>query len=137
MHILALDQGTTSSRAAVVDGSGRIVAMGQVQLTQHYPAPGLVEHDPAEIWRSTVSAIKDALASARMEPRDLAAIGITNQRETVVGWDPDTGEPIHHALVWQDRRTSNRCDELREAGHEALVRSSVVGRHHCDVPLSK
>ncbi len=125
MHILAIDQGTTSSRAAVVDQLGRIVAMGQVQLTQHYPAPGLVEHDAAEIWRSTLSAIGQALAASGLNPRDLAAIGITNQRETVVAWDRTTGEPLAPAIVWQDRRTAARCEALRAQGREDEVAATT------------
>ncbi len=120
--ILAIDQGTTGSTAIVFDGAGKIVGRGYAEFTQHFPEPGWVEHDAEEIWGVTRSVATRALAGAGITGRDLDAIGITNQRETVVGWDPDTGRPIHHALVWQDRRGAERCDELRADGVEALVR---------------
>ncbi len=120
--ILAIDQGTTGSTALVFDGEGKIVGRGYAEFTQHFPKPGWVEHDAEEIWGTTRSVATRALAGAGITGRDLDAIGITNQRETIVGWDPDTGKPIHHALVWQDRRGAERCDELRAAGAEALVR---------------
>lgn len=124
-YILALDQGTTSSRALVVDAAGAIAGAGQREFTQHYPAPGQVEHDPLEIWASTRDAIEAALEAARCSPRDIAAIGITNQRETLVAWDRRTGEPLGRAIVWQDRRTAPICEELREAGHEPLIQSAT------------
>ncbi len=124
-YILALDQGTTSSRALVVDAAGAIAGAGQREFTQHYPAPGQVEHDPLEIWASTRDAIEAALEAAGCSPRDIAAIGITNQRETLVAWDRRTGEPLGRAIVWQDRRTAPICDELREAGHEPLIQSAT------------
>ncbi len=120
--ILAIDQGTTGTTCLVFDLDGRIRGRAYSEFRQHFPRPGWVEHDANEIWEVTMRVASHALADARADPASLDAIGITNQRETVVGWDPATGEPIHHALVWQDRRTAPRCDQLREAGHEALVR---------------
>src|SRR5690606_14289139 len=98
-HILAIDQGTTSSRAIVFDADMRIVATGQKEFTQHYPDSGWVEHDPEEIWTSVVRSVKEALRKAKLTAADIAAVGITNQRETVVIWDRATGKPIHHAIV--------------------------------------
>jgi glycerol kinase len=120
--ILAIDQGTTGTKCLVFDRDGGIAGRAYSEFEQHFPRPGWVEHDAAEIWETTRSVARQALDDAGIAGSDLEGIGITNQRETVVAWDPDTGEPVHHALVWQDRRTSARCDELREAGHEALVR---------------
>ena len=120
--ILAIDQGTTGSTCLVFNREGRIVGRAYSEFEQHFPRPGWVEHDANEIWRVTRGVAVDALAEAGIGGADLDAIGITNQRETVVAWDPATGEPVHHALVWQDRRTAARCDELKEAGHEELVR---------------
>src|SRR5436853_5371617 len=102
--ILAIDQGTTSSRAMIFDAAGTPMARAQKELKQHYPGEGWVEHDPEDIWRDTVSVCKDALARARIEPDDIAAVGITNQRETAIVWDKASGKPIHPAIVWQDRR---------------------------------
>jgi len=121
-HVLALDQGTTSSRALVFDSQGRIVGVGQYEFTQHYPQPGWVEHDANEIWQTTLQAAHEALARARITSADIVAIGITNQRETTVLWDRHTGEPVHRAIVWQCRRTAPLCDELKAAGHEPLFR---------------
>jgi glycerol kinase len=120
--ILAIDQGTTGTSCLVFDREGRVRGRGYSEFEQHFPRPGWVEHDAAEIWRVTRRVAVQALADAGITGGELAGIGITNQRETVVAWDPDTGEPVHRALVWQDRRTAARCDELRAAGHEALVR---------------
>jgi glycerol kinase len=108
-HVLAIDQGTTSTRAVVYDGAGRAVGSAQQELTQHYPRPGWVEHDPEEIWRSVAAVVPQALAAAKIDPRDLTAIGITNQRETVVVWERATGQPVARAIVWQDRRTADFC----------------------------
>ncbi len=108
-HVLAIDQGTTSTRAVVYDRAGHAVGSAQRELTQHYPRPGWVEHDPEEIWQSVVAVVPQALAAAKVEPRDLAAVGITNQRETVVLWDRATGQPAARAIVWQDRRTADFC----------------------------
>jgi glycerol kinase len=120
--ILAIDQGTTGSTCLVFDEGGEIVGRAYSEFGQHFPRPGWVEHDASEIWEVTERVGHRALADAGIGGADLRAIGITNQRETVVAWDPRSGEPIHNALVWQDRRTAGRCDELRAAGHEALVR---------------
>ncbi|MDP2374079.1 glycerol kinase GlpK [Reyranella sp.] len=120
-HVLAIDQGTTSTRAIVFDATGRPVASAQKELPQIFPKPGWVEHDPEEIWSATVEVCRGALAKAKLQPGDLAGIGITNQRETTVVWDRATGKPIHNAIVWQDRRTAERCAELKKAGHEKAV----------------
>ncbi|MFN8617246.1 MAG: glycerol kinase GlpK [Dehalococcoidia bacterium] len=120
-YVLAIDQGTTSSRALVVDADGQIVGAGQQAFTQHFPQPGWVEHDPEEIWTTTIESIGIALAQAGLNARELAAVGVTNQRETVVVWDRRTGEPLHNAIVWQDRRTAAICEGYRAAGHEAAV----------------
>jgi glycerol kinase len=121
--ILAIDQGTTSTRAIVFDGAMNPIATAQQEFRQVYPAPGWVEHDPEEIWSSVVATAQRALAQSGLTPRDIAAIGITNQRETTVIWDRATGKPIHNAIVWQDRRTDDTCAELRDAGHEATIAS--------------
>jgi glycerol kinase len=120
--ILAIDQGTTGTTCLVFNGEGRIAGRAYSEFEQHFPQPGWVEHDAAEIWEVTRRVGHEALADAGVEGGGLEAIGITNQRETVVAWDPASGEPLHRALVWQDRRTAERCEELREAGHEAMVR---------------
>ena len=120
--ILAIDQGTTGTTCIVFDDEGRPRGRGYSEFQQHFPRPGWVEHDAAEIWEVTHRVATSALADAAVQGSDLTGIGITNQRETVVAWDPSTGEPVHRALVWQDRRTAARCDELREQGHEDLVR---------------
>ena len=119
-YILALDEGTTSARAIVFDHDGSIRAVAQKEIKQIYPKPGWVEHDSHEIWTSQMGVAVEALARARIRPRDVAAIGITNQRETTVVWDRQTGEAIHHAIVWQDRRTAPICDKLRANGGEKL-----------------
>jgi glycerol kinase len=120
--ILAIDQGTTGTTCLVFDQEGGIAGRAYSELEQHFPRPGWVEHDAAEIWEVTRRVAAEAIAGAGIEGRELGAIGIANQRETVVAWDPTTGEPVHRALVWQDRRTAGRCEELREEGREALVR---------------
>ena len=120
--ILAIDQGTTGSTCLVFDGEGRIAGRSYSEFRQHFPEPGWVEHDAAEIWDVTRRVAVEAIVDAGIQGAELDAIGIANQRETVVAWDPDTGEPVHNALVWQDRRTAARCDELRSEGHEDLVR---------------
>ncbi len=117
--ILAIDQGTTSSRAIVFDAGIRPIATAQQEVRQIYPAPGWVEHDPDEIWTSVVATARSALAQSGLAAKEIAAIGITNQRETTLIWDRATGKPIHNAIVWQDRRTDALCAALREAGHEA------------------
>ena len=120
--ILAIDQGTTGTTCLVFDREGAVAGRAYSEFQQFFPQPGWVEHDADEIWEVTRRVAREAIADAGIEGADLDAIGITNQRETVVAWDPDTGKPIHRALVWQDRRTAGRCEELREAGHEPLVR---------------
>lgn len=120
-HILAIDQGTTSTRAIVFDASGRAVTSAQKELPQIFPKPGWVEHDAEEIWSATVEVCRGALTQAKLDAKALAGIGITNQRETVVVWDRVTGKPIHNAIVWQDRRTADRCEDLRRAGQEEEV----------------
>jgi len=120
--VLALDQGTTSSRAIVFDAQARIVAMAQQELRQIYPQPGWVEHDPEDIWNTQITCARAALEAAGAGARDLAAIGITNQRETTLIWDRATGQPLANAIVWQDRRTAPSCARLRAAGHEAAIR---------------
>jgi glycerol kinase len=120
--ILAIDQGTTGTTCIVFDDRGRPRGRAYSEFEQYFPRPGWVEHDAAEIWEVTRKVAIGALSDAAVQGSDLKGIGITNQRETVVAWDPGTGEPVHHALVWQDRRTAARCDELREKGHEELIR---------------
>jgi glycerol kinase len=120
-YILALDQGTTSSRAILFDHEGTIRGVAQREFAQIFPRAGWVEHDPAEIWTSQIGVAVEALAGASLRPRDLAAIGITNQRETTLVWDRETGEPVMNAIVWQDRRTAEMCDRLRADGAESLV----------------
>ena len=120
--ILAIDQGTTGTTCLVFDGEGKITGRAYTEFEQHFPRPGWVEHDASEIWETVRRVGRDALADAGIDGADLDAIGITNQRETVVAWDPETGEPVHRALVWQDRRTAGRCEELKAAGREELVR---------------
>ncbi|MEZ0307628.1 MAG: glycerol kinase GlpK [Ramlibacter sp.] len=122
-YLLALDQGTSSSRSIVFDATGKIVAQAQQELPQIYPQPGWVEHDPMEIWRGQLATAREALAKAGLKASDIAALGITNQRETTVVWNRKTGRPIHHAIVWQDRRGEPLCAQLREQGHAQLVQS--------------
>jgi glycerol kinase len=119
-YVLALDQGTTSSRAILFDHEGDIHASAQREFAQHFPQPGWVEHDAEEIWQSQIAVVTEVMANAGIAAEALAAIGIANQRETTVLWERSTGKPLHHAIVWQDRRTAALCDQLREAGHEAL-----------------
>ncbi|MFT3735540.1 MAG: glycerol kinase GlpK [Rhodocyclaceae bacterium] len=123
--LLALDQGTTSSRAIVFDAACTVLAVAQQELTQHYPQPGWVEHDPLEIWRGQLACAQQVIARAGLQANDIAAIGITNQRETTVLWDRATGEPLAPAIVWQDRRTTALCGELKAARHEALFRQKT------------
>ena len=123
--ILAIDQGTTSSRAIVFDATGKIVQIAQQEFTQFFPADGWVEHDPEEIWSSTVETARRALADAGIKASQIAAIGITNQRETTILWDRSTGEPIYRAIVWQDRRTSAYCETLKAEGFEETIKSKT------------
>jgi glycerol kinase len=121
-HLLALDQGTSSSRAVVFDAGGAIVAMAQREFRQIFPRPGWVEHDPREIWESQLATAREAIARAGLAAKDIAALGITNQRETTIVWNRATGEPIGNAIVWQDRRTAPACEALKERGLEPLFR---------------
>ncbi len=121
-HLLAIDQGTTSTRSIVFNDEGRAVASRRRELQQHYPAAGWVEHDVEDIWRDTLATAREAIDQSRVGARGIAAIGITNQRETAVLWERSTGKPIHRAIVWQDRRTALECDRLRSDGAEDLVR---------------
>jgi len=123
--ILALDQGTTSSRAIVFDGDGRVRGQAQKEFRQIFPQPGWVEHDPRDIWSTQFGTAQEAIAAAGLRATDIAAIGITNQRETTLIWDRKTGEPIHNAIVWQDRRTAGICDRLRTDGREDLFRQKT------------
>jgi glycerol kinase len=123
--VLAIDQGTTGSTAFVFDETGRVRGRGYSEFTQYYPRPGWVEHDPEEIWKVTKRVIAKALRAARVKASDLAAVGITNQRETTVIWDRKTGRPVHRAIVWQDRRTAPICEQLRADGLETMVRDKT------------
>src|SRR5687768_7746537 len=124
--ILAIDQGTTGTTCIVFDERGQPRGRAYSEFTQHFPRPGWVEHDAAEIWEVTVRVAREALASTSQERgTELRAVGITNQRETIVLWDRETLEPVHHAIVWQDRRTTAICRELKEAGHEPTFRAKT------------
>jgi glycerol kinase len=124
-YVLAIDQGTTGSTAMVFDAVGTVRGRAYSEFTQHYPKPGWVEHDADEIWTVSLKVIKGALRSAKLAPRDLAAIGITNQRETVVVWDRRSGRPVYRAIVWQDRRTAQQCEQLKRDGLEETVRATT------------
>ncbi len=126
-YILALDQGTTSSRAMLFDRVGR--ALGQLNRTfrQIYPQPGWVEHDPSEIWNTQIGAARELMAQKGVAPAEIAAIGITNQRETTILWDRATGEPVHNAIVWQCRRTAGYCDELKARGWSSPITPATRG----------
>jgi glycerol kinase len=119
-YVLAIDQGTTSTRAIVFDGDMKIAGIGQQEFTQIFPKSGWVEHDPEEIWESVLWTVKQALKEAKLQASEIAAIGITNQRETVVVWERESGKPIHNAIVWQDRRTASYCEKLKRQGLEKL-----------------
>jgi len=121
-YVVAIDQGTTSSRAIIFDKSGSIVSTGQLEHEQIFPKAGWVEHNPVEIWNNVREVIGQALSKADLTRHDIAAVGITNQRETAVAWDRKTGEPLHRAIVWQDRRTAGRCDRLKAEGVESMFR---------------
>jgi glycerol kinase len=120
-YILAIDQGTTSTRAILFDGGMRVHAVAQEEFAQHFPASGWVEHDPSDLWATTAGTCRAVIEKAGITASDIAAIGITNQRETTVVWDRETGQPVHNAIVWQDRRTSEMCGRLKAEGHEAAV----------------
>ena len=119
--ILSLDQGTTSSRAIVFDHNGLPLAAAQKEFTQFFPSPGMVEHDPGEIWSTQAGVAMEAITKAGIDSKDIAAIGITNQRETTVVWNRKTGKPVHNAIVWQDRRTAGYCDQLKSEGHSRTI----------------
>ncbi|MBE2905969.1 glycerol kinase GlpK [Anoxybacillus flavithermus] len=125
MYILALDQGTTSSRAILFNQKGEIVHIAQKEFTQYFPQPGWVEHNPNEIWGSILAVIATVLSEAAVEPKQIAAIGITNQRETTVVWDKQTGQPIYNAIVWQSRQTAQICEELKKNGYDDLFRQKT------------
>ena len=120
-HLLALDQGTTSSRALLLDQDGNVAAVAQREFEQIFPQAGWVEHDPVEIWSAQAGVVAEVLSSSGIRAQDIAAIGITNQRETAIVWDRFTGEPVYNAIVWQDRRTASLCDKLKRDGLEDLV----------------
>jgi glycerol kinase len=124
-YILSLDQGTTSSRAMIFNKEGNIVAIAQKEFTQYYPQPGWVEHDANEIWSSQATVLAEAILKAGIKAIDIAAIGITNQRETTVVWDKETGAPVFNAIVWQDRRTADLCNELKNKGHEKMIQEKT------------
>ncbi len=124
-YILSFDQGTTSSRAIIFNQEGKAISTTQREFKQIFPKPGWVEHDPNEIWSTQIGVAAEAVSKSKLKSDDIEAIGITNQRETTVVWDKETGEPIYNAIVWQDRRTSDYCDELREQGHEDLIREKT------------
>ena len=124
-YILALDQGTTSSRAIVFDHAGNAVSVAQKEFTQFFPKPGWVEHDPMEIWASQAGVATEAISTLGLTGTDIAAIGITNQRETTIVWDAETGEPVHNAIVWQDRRTAEFCDSLKDKGLTEMIREKT------------
>ena len=124
-YLLALDQGTSSSRSIVFDQQGQVVALAQQELPQIYPQPGWVEHDPMEIWRTQLATAREALSKAKLKAGDIRAVGITNQRETTVLWNRKTGQPVHHAIVWQDRRSEPICAQLREQGLGPMIQSKT------------
>ena len=124
-YVMALDQGTSSSRSIVVDQDGHIIASAQQEFRQRFPQPGWVEHDPAQIWQSQLDSCRQALHQAGLQASQLTAIGVANQRETTLVWHRATGEPIYNAIVWQDRRTHDFCRQLHAAGHAALVQKKT------------
>jgi glycerol kinase len=124
-YVMALDQGTTSSRAILFDQDGKIVGVAQKEFTQYYPQPGWVEHDPMEIWGTQSGVAREVLEKTGVKPQEVAAIGITNQRETAVIWDKNTGKPIHNAIVWQCRRTAEICNELKTRGLEQYIKENT------------
>ena len=124
-YLLAIDQGTTSTRAIVFNSEGKRCAQHQIELTQYYPQSGWVEHDAEEIWQSVINVCQQAVKKAGLMPEQIAGIGITNQRETTVIWNRHTGKPIYRGIVWQDRRTANLCDALKQAGHESVIQQKT------------
>lgn len=124
-YFLGIDQGTTSCRSIVFSGTGRVLGVGQKEFTQHFPHPGWVEHDAQEIWECQLATMREALVAAGLAASDIQAVGITNQRETVVAWDGQNSAPLHHAIVWQDRRTADLCNALRQEGLESYIRETT------------
>jgi glycerol kinase len=124
-YILALDQGTTSSRAILFDKKGNIISLSQKEFTQIYPHPGWIEHNPEEIWKTQIEAAKEAIQKVGLSPSDIASIGITNQRETTVLWDKNTGRSVYNAIVWQCRRTADLCDKIKAAGLSDYIRENT------------
>ena len=124
-YILTIDEGTTSARAIIFDHSGDIVSLSQKEFTQYYPHPGWIEQDPIEIWTTTMEVIGKCMMQSGLTPEQIKAIGITNQRETVVVWDKNTGVPVYNDIVWGDRRTAPYCDELKAAGYEPMVKEKT------------
>src|SRR5690606_34999283 len=124
-YILSSDQGTTSSRAIIFNKQWEIISVAQKEFTQIYPNPWLVEHDPVDIWSTQLGVATEAVSKAGLQSTQIAAIGITNQRETTVVWDRKTGKPVFNAIVWQDRRTASYCDQLKKEGHEDLIRDKT------------
>ena len=120
-HVIAIDQGTTSTRAIVFDGAFQVLSVARREFDQHYPRSGWVEHEPEDLWRTTVETVREALGASGLKAHDIAAIGITNQRETTIVWDRRTGQPLHRAIVWQDRRTAEHCQRLKEDELEASI----------------
>ena len=130
-YVLAIDQGTTSSRAILFNKAGEIVSVAQQEFQQFFPQPGWVEHDANEIWTSTLRCITEVFRKADASPEEVAAIGITNQRETTVVWDKTTGKPIYRAIVWQSRQSEEICENLRKQGYEDTFRDKKIGRASC------
>ena len=124
-YVLAFDQGTTSCRAIIFDKAGSIISSAQKEFTQYFPKPGWVEHDATEIWTTQLTMATEAVVKKDLSVQNIAAIGITNQRETVVVWDRNTGKPIYNAIVWQDKRTADFCDELKKEGKSAWIRKKT------------
>src|SRR3990167_1253441 len=124
-YILSIDQGTTSTRTFLIDHDLNVKGTAQKEFKQHYPKPGWVEHNPEEIWASTLQTIKEALAKSKVDPKNIAAIGITNQRETTILWDRKTGKPVYNAIVWQCRRTAAICNKIKEDGYTGLFQKKT------------
>ena len=124
-YVMALDSGTTSNRCILFDENGRIRSVAQKEFIQHFPKPGWVEHDAGEIWSTQLSVAREAMNQIEATAEDIAAIGITNQRETTIVWDKNTGQPVYHAIVWQCRRTSEYCDSLKARGLEEKIRQKT------------
>ncbi|HYK46611.1 MAG TPA: FGGY family carbohydrate kinase, partial [Parafilimonas sp.] len=123
--ILSFDQGTTSSRTIIFNENGNIISTAQKEFKQVFPKPGWVEHDPSEIWSTQLGTAAEAITKASLTVQDIAAIGITNQRETTVVWNRKTGAPLYNAIVWQDRRTASYCDELKQEGHASMIQQKT------------